>query len=222
MGALVFTGTCLRGRKRVKVLPCPEVLSSLISPPSSLATSREIDRPRPVPPYFRLVDVSACWNGSKMIWCLSGGMPMPVSLTEKKSTMSDWFRMSWSRPQPLGATPMWSCTFPSEVNLKAFDSRLRRICWMRFESVSNATGRSGSSSTSKSSFLESAIGRNEAWTSSWMSLNRTWLTSTDIVPDSILDRSRMSLMRPSRSVPALLMVLACSTCFSVRFPSEFW
>ena len=41
-----------------------------------------------MPPYLRLVDVSACWNGSKMIWCLSGGMPMPVSRTEKKSTMS--------------------------------------------------------------------------------------------------------------------------------------
>jgi len=32
-----------------------------------------------VPPYFRLVVPSACWNASKISFCLSGGMPMPVS-----------------------------------------------------------------------------------------------------------------------------------------------
>jgi hypothetical protein len=42
-----------------------------------------MDRPRPVPPYLRLVEPSACWNASKMTFCLSGGMPMPVSLTLK-------------------------------------------------------------------------------------------------------------------------------------------
>ncbi len=42
--------------------------------------------------------------------------------------------------------------------------------------------------------------------------------STDTVPDSIFERSRMSLMRPSRSVPAELIVRANSTCFSFRLP----
>ena len=56
----------------MKVLPWPTALDSLISPPSSLAISRLIDRPRPVPPYLRLVVPSACWNASKMTWCLSG------------------------------------------------------------------------------------------------------------------------------------------------------
>ena len=42
--------------------------------------------------------------------------------------------------------------------------------------------------------------------------------STVTVPDSILDRSRMSLMSVSRSVPAEWMFLANSTCLVVRLP----
>ena len=48
--------------------------------------SRLIDRPRPVPPYLRLVVPSACWKASKMMRCLSSGMPMPVSSTTKAMT----------------------------------------------------------------------------------------------------------------------------------------
>ena len=48
--------------------------------------SRLIERPRPVPPYLRLVVPSACWKASKMIRCLSSGMPMPLSSTEKART----------------------------------------------------------------------------------------------------------------------------------------
>ena len=69
------------GSTSVKVLPSPGPLASRSSPPSSRVSSRLIDRPRPVPPYLRLVLPSACWNASKISCCLSGGMPMPVSLT---------------------------------------------------------------------------------------------------------------------------------------------
>ena len=72
---------------------------SRISPPSRPAISRLIDRPRPVPPYLRLVVPSACWNASKMILCRCAGMPMPVSLTAKAITRSARFRISWS-PAP--------------------------------------------------------------------------------------------------------------------------
>ena len=88
----------------------PGVLTSRISPPSSRAISRLIARPRPVPPYLRLVLPSACWNASKMICCLSGGMPMPVSVTENATTASAAFSDSLSRLQPsrpvdIAATP---------------------------------------------------------------------------------------------------------------------
>ena len=39
------------------------------------------------------------------------------------------------------------------------------------------------------------------------------------MPDSILARSRISLMSASRSVPAWLTVCAYCTCFSVKLPS---
>ena len=42
--------------------------------------------------------------------------------------------------------------------------------------------------------------------------------STETVPDSIFERSRISVMRLSRSVPAPWMVRANSTCFAVRLP----
>ena len=69
------------------MLPMPGVLRSRISPPSRFASSRLIASPRPVPPYLRLVPASACWNASKMIFCFSGGMPMPVSATSNATTV---------------------------------------------------------------------------------------------------------------------------------------
>ena len=77
----------------------PGALVSRISPPSSLESSRLMARPRPVPPYLRLVLPSACWNASKMICCLSVEMPMPVSVTVKAITRSAWFSSSsFGRP----------------------------------------------------------------------------------------------------------------------------
>ena len=45
--------------------------------------------PRPVPPYLRVIDVSSCSNARKIFACFSGGMPMPVSVTAKRSSTSD-------------------------------------------------------------------------------------------------------------------------------------
>ena len=45
--------------------------------------------------------------------------------------------------------------------------------------------------------------------------------SSVTVPDSILDRSRMSLISPRRSTPASWMSAANSTCLSVRLPWVF-
>jgi hypothetical protein len=55
------------GRYSVNVLPTPGELMSLISPPRSFESSRLMARPRPVPPYLREVEPSACWKASKMI-----------------------------------------------------------------------------------------------------------------------------------------------------------
>ena len=118
------------------MLPCPWTLASLISPPSSTASSRLMARPRPVPPYLREVPASACWKASKMSRCFSGAMPMPVSSTAKATTCWAWLSTGWSGLQPSVARSTRTSTWPWAVNLTALDSRFLRICCRRFGSLS--------------------------------------------------------------------------------------
>ena len=74
------------GRNNVNVLPVPASLSSSMEPPSRSARPRLMESPRPVPPYLRLVEPSACWKASKMIFCLSFEIPIPVSLISNATT----------------------------------------------------------------------------------------------------------------------------------------
>ena len=62
-------------------------------------------------------------------------------------------------------------------------------------------------------------GRNVASTYSTIPATATSARWTSILPASTLDRSRMSLISWSRSVPALWMVCANSTCRLLRLPS---
>ena len=55
-----------------------------------------------MPPYLRLVLASACWNASKMIFCFSAGMPMPVSATSKATTLCAWLRIGMARGPACG------------------------------------------------------------------------------------------------------------------------
>ena len=149
----------------MKVLPAPGALSTWISPPSRWAISRPIDRPRPVPPYLRLVVPSACWNASKISMCLSAGMPMPVSVTRKATT--PWAgsaaaarrRRSWKMARG-GAGRTSSVTDPLSVNLTALDSRLLRTCSRRWRSVSSSAGAPWSTLTVRVRPFWSVRGRN--------------------------------------------------------------
>ena len=96
-----------------------------------------------MPPYLRLVPASACWNASKIIFCFSGAMPMPVSVTANAITAAARLQDRVIRDQPplRGATVIATC--PCAVNLNAFDSRFFKICCRRFGSVVNARGRAG-------------------------------------------------------------------------------
>ena len=63
------------------------------------ATSRAaIVRPRPVPPYFLVVEASSCSKGRKIAACFPCGMPMPVSLTLKCSSTSAACGLAMHRP----------------------------------------------------------------------------------------------------------------------------
>ncbi len=76
-----------RPRRTVKWnrLPRPTSLSSQILPPIRSTSRAAIASPRPVPPWRRVVELSACSNMPKTTACFSDGMPMPVSLTVKCS-----------------------------------------------------------------------------------------------------------------------------------------
>ncbi len=79
------TGPFARPKRAVKwkVLPWPTSLSTQMRPPIIWTSCEQIARPRPVPPYLRVVEASAWAKASKISRCFSAGMPMPVSLTSK-------------------------------------------------------------------------------------------------------------------------------------------
>ena len=70
------------GKKRSSLVPArsPTRISPFINPTSFL----EMTSPRPVPPYFRVVEPSAWLNASKSRFCPFSSMPMPVSRTSKR------------------------------------------------------------------------------------------------------------------------------------------
>ena len=73
----------------------------------------------------------------------------------------------------------------------------------------------------KSTLFDSATWRKRALDVVAQVGERSSPTSTATVPDSIFDRSRMSLISVSRSLPDEWIVLANSTCLAVRLPSGF-
>ena len=182
-------GTSFCGSTRVKTLPSPGVLCTWIDPPSSCARSREIDRPRPVPPYLRCVLPSAWRKASKISSCWCAGMPMPVSLTANDRVSS-------------GLRDTCSATEPFSVNLSALDSRFFSTCARRCGSVSSVAGTSGATVAVSVRPFSCASGRSGSIRVCRALDSVTVSTDTVAWPASILDRSRMSLIRASRSLPA--------------------
>ena len=129
------------------VLPCPGSLSTQMRPPIIWTSCREIVNPSPVPPYRRVVPPSAWEKLSKISFCLSFGIPMPVSDSEKSS--STFFSSALSR---LTSTE----TSPSSVNLMALPTRLTSTWRSRSGSPRTAIGTSGWTSRSSSRFFPEA------------------------------------------------------------------
>src|SRR6266702_146189 len=90
---------------------------------------------------MRVVEVSACRNGAKMIACFSSSIPTPVSLTMK-------WQVSSPRSQDRGWTR--TTTRPRSVNLMALPTRLKRIWRNLTGSPSSASGVSGAISQASS------------------------------------------------------------------------
>ncbi|MNF99744.1 hypothetical protein D3C84_826570 [compost metagenome] len=119
--------TYCKGRNSVNLLPIFVSLSSSILPPNKSESPRLIDNPKPVPPYLRLVEPSACWKASNMMFCFSLEIPIPVSEISKATTASALSRLRLAVFQLLLALYIFNCTSPFSVNLKEFDSKFFKI-----------------------------------------------------------------------------------------------
>ena len=137
---------------------------------------------------------------------------MPVSLTSKATTFGTVVSTECSRLQPVNARLIRKLTCPCDVNLKALDSRFFNTCCRRLISVTMPRGSCGSISMWNANWRASATWRKLRSTASRTFTNGTCSGSTVTVPDSILDRSRMSLIRFIKSAPAAWMFLENSTC----------
>ena len=133
------------GAVRKNVLPLPSSLVQPMRPPINCTKPLLIANPRPVPPYLRVVEESACVKRSKIISTLSAAIPIPVSTTLNRSQLA---RLAWPplvKPPPVesGSGSTRSVTEPRSVNFSAFPTRLRRICRSRFGSPTSPKGTPG-------------------------------------------------------------------------------
>ena len=104
-----------------------------------------------MPPYLRLVPASACWKASKISFCFSWAMPIPVSVTTKAIAEGEAPSTGWSGFQPEVTWRTCIETEPCAVNLNAFESRFFKIWCRRFESLTMTRGSEASMSTSNPS-----------------------------------------------------------------------
>src|SRR6266481_1552940 len=149
-----FSGcrSTLSGTVKWKVDPTPRADSIQRRPPCSSTIRREIVSPRPVPPFFRVLELSACWNSSKIVCRSASEIPGPVSDTETTKAPSE---VCASIDTP-----------PSSVNLMAFPARFRSTCVSRRSSPLPG-GRSAGTIAFSASFFSAArdsTAETTAWT----------------------------------------------------------
>ena len=176
----------------------PGVLSIQIRPPIISTSFREMVSPSPVPPCFRVVDMSAwvkAWNS--FAHC-SGVMPIPVSRTEN---------LNCTLRPVCSSTSTFTQTSPCSVNFTALLTRLVRICPSRNGSPDSRCGIEAATSAKNSSPFSWAF-----WPVRVATELTTWSKSKSVVssfslPASTLEKSKISLMIPSREVPALCTLL---------------
>ncbi len=107
------------GTRTVKLLPRPCWLATSTSPPSRSAKALVRDRPSPVPPNLRVVELSACWKRWNSLSSCSGGHADACIGHAKDDTLV-------LPPAIRRATPQ-SVMVPPSVNFAALPSRLSRI-----------------------------------------------------------------------------------------------
>ncbi|MNF76468.1 hypothetical protein D3C84_585830 [compost metagenome] len=189
------------GSMRVKTVPLSGVLATLISPPSRSTRRWQMARPRPLPPKRRVVEDSAWLKGRNSWPRCSGAMPMPLSAT-LISTRSG----SPAASRAHTATRPGHSLRPPE-NLMALPIRLKRIWRRRMASELTQCGMSVAISCSRITPRALASGLRVLHRLSISSTSCSGALSISSLPASILEKSRMSSITPSRLLDDSRMVL---------------
>jgi hypothetical protein len=148
-GLLSIGAADSRVRVNQNVLPFPASLSTPTWPPMRSTSFLQMASPSPVPPNRRVVDASAWMKLSKSRFCCAASIPMPVSVTSKRTPIalpcSDSLRTR-------------RITSPESVNLTALPSMLMRIWRIRPGSPRRRIDICGSTITASSRSFSSAFG----------------------------------------------------------------
>ena len=139
------------------VLPTPGSVSTPMSPSMRATSCRAVARPRPAPPYWRVLEESPWEKASKSPARTESVIPIPVSLTSNRSPARPW-------ASPTSRTRR--VISPAEVNFTALLARLKRICRIRAPSPRTTSGSRGSHSVTISSRLACAEGATRSAVSS--------------------------------------------------------
>ncbi|MNI61495.1 hypothetical protein D3C73_1167710 [compost metagenome] len=103
----------------------------------------------------------------------------------------------------FGALATDRLTLPLSVNFTALDNRFFSTCSRRWRSVNNICGAPSCTSSRKSSCLSVARGWNIPRSASSRRVTLVFSGRISSLPASTLEMSRMSLIRLSKSLPAL-------------------
>lgn len=173
--------------------PAPYSLRTLIEPPIISASRLLMLSPSPVPPYLRVVEPSAWVKGWNSRACCSGVMPMPLSSTSNSSS---------TQSGPAACTRQCSRTWPLAVNLIALLVRLVSTWPSRIGSPTSRSGTASATSTRYTSPFSRA--RYPATVATVLNTSRSEksIRSMSILPASIFEKSRMSLMMPRSDIAA--------------------
>ena len=154
--------------------------------------------------------------------CFSTGIPIPLSVTENSMTFFLLKRFGFENLiLTSGRFILKVILPPAGVNLNAFDKRFFKICPKRTLSEIKLAFSVRLWSILNFIFFSFAI--SEKSISRSLQTDIIFVSSgiNSTLPASILERSKMSLIRSSRSLPDLWMTQAYSVCFGVRFLSLF-
>ena len=185
-------------------------LSNAMWPPIIRTRRSLMASPSPVPPYFREVSSLACSKERKIRCLFSLLTPIPSSLTEK---------VVFTIPSPAGFCTAFSLICPPRgVNFTAFPRRLIST-WFRCRLSPVTHSSEITNSRVNSIFFSMVCGSIRLYTPSSSCFMLKIPFSSFIFPLSILDISKMSLIRLSRYWEELSILCRqsstfCESCFS--------